>query len=112
MKLKKYKKEDDFSYALGAFPTLELVKSKPSSIEKILIHSSFTNDEVIDKIKESVTFDKIDFNADKEIEKLSDKGNLFVIGIFKKYEMILDDNKDHLLLDNPSNMGYGFSLKS
>lgn len=105
MKLKKYKKEDDFSYSLGAFPTLELVKSKPSMIEKILIHSSFTNQEVIDKIKEAVSFDKIDYNADKEIEKLSDKGNLFVIGIFKKYDMMLDDNKDHLLLDNPSNMG-------
>ena len=38
MKVKRYKKEDDYSYSFGAFPTLELIKNKASFIDRILIH--------------------------------------------------------------------------
>ena len=105
MKIKKYNKEDNFSYSFGAFPTMELIKKKSEQVVRILIHSSFNNESVINEIKSILDSSKIEFNKDKEIEKISDKGNEYVIGIFNKYEMNLDDNKDHLLLDNPSNMG-------
>ncbi len=121
MKLKKYKKDDLISYSFGAFPTMELIKNRCSMVDRILIHSSFKNMDVLDEMKKYIDESKIEYDKDKEIEKISDKGNEFVIGIFSKYEMNLDKELDHLLLDNPSNMGnlgtiirssLGFNIKN
>lgn len=103
MKIKKYKKEDIYSYSLGAFPTIELIKNKKEYIISIYIHSSFDNLEIIEFISKNISKDKI-IHDDKIFKILSEKENVYVIGVFKKYDMNLD-NKDHLLLDNPSNMG-------
>lgn len=103
MKIKKYKKEDSYSYTLGAFPTIELIKNKPEFIEEIYIHSSFTNQDIKDFIFKHVDNKKILTN-DKVFNLLSEKENVYVIGIFKKYKMKLE-NKDHLILDNPANLG-------
>ena len=121
MKLKKYKKDDLISYSFGAFPTMELIKNRCNMVDRILIHSSFKNMDVLDEMKKYIDESKIEYDKDKEIEKISDKGNEFVIGIFSKYEMNLDKELDHLLLDNPSNMGnlgtiirssLGFNIKN
>ena len=104
MEVKTYKKDYDYSYSLGAFPTMELIKKKGDAVDKIIIHSSFDNLNVIDEIKSLVDNTRI-FTNDKLVLKLSDKGNCFIIGVFKKYTSKLDENSDHLLLDNPSNMG-------
>ena len=51
---KNYKKDFDFSYTLGAFPTMELIKSKPEKVRKVVIHSKYAGsadfDEVCKKI--------------------------------------------------------------
>ena len=104
MEIKNYKKEFIYSYSLGAFPTIELIKHKKEYIIDIYIHSSFKNEEVLSFIKENINKDKIKYN-DKLINKLSPKENCFVIGIFNKYDTNLDKNKNHILLDNPANMG-------
>ncbi|MCF0117676.1 MAG: TrmH family RNA methyltransferase, partial [Bacilli bacterium] len=52
MEIKSYKKEADYSYSLGAFPTLELLKYHSNNLIKILIHSSFDNKDVLDKINQ------------------------------------------------------------
>jgi len=104
MDIKVYKKEYEYSYSLGAFPTIELFKKHKNDLIKILIHSSFTNEEVLKIIRNNIDSSKIYIN-DKLVEKLSDKGNCFIVGIFYKYKSELDVNSDHLLLDNPSNMG-------
>lgn len=104
MEVKTYKKDYDYSYSLGAFPTMELIKKKSDAVDKIIIHSSFDNQNVIDEIKSLVDNTRI-FTNDKLVLKLSDKGNCFIIGVFNKYSSKLDVNSDHLLLDNPSNMG-------
>lgn len=104
MEVKTYKKDYDYSYSLGAFPTMELIKKKGDAVDKIIIHSSFDNLNVIDEIKSLVDNTRI-FTNDKLVLKLSDKGNCFIIGVFNKYNSKLNENSDHLLLDNPSNMG-------
>lgn len=104
MSYTKYKKEYDYSYTLGAFPTIELIKNKKEYIEKVYIHSSFKNEEVISFIKNNLNKELIEFN-DKIFNKLSDKDNVFIIGIFKKYKMNLSSSLNHVLLENPSNMG-------
>ncbi|MBP5342849.1 TrmH family RNA methyltransferase [bacterium] len=104
MDVKTYKKDYIYSYTQGAFPTIELIKNKHLFVDKVIMHSSFKNEVVIDEIKSYIDNSRIFIN-DKLVEKLSDKGNQFIIGVFKKYECSLDENKDHILLDNPSNMG-------
>jgi len=104
MELKAYKKENDYSYSLGAFPTLELIKNKKVEVISIIYHSTFENDNFKKQIKSCVSEDRI-FTSDKLINKLSDKENCFVIGVFKKYTTELEKDANHLLLDNPSNMG-------
>lgn len=104
MEIKSYKKDNFYSYTLGAFPTIELLKKHPEHAIKIFIHSSFKNQEVINMINSLRRNCDVEFN-DKMINKLSQKENCFVIGVFNKYHDHLDNNTDHVVLVNPSNMG-------
>lgn len=104
MEIKSYKKDSFYSYTLGAFPTIELLKKHPEHALKIYIHSSFKNQEVIDMINSLRKKCEVEFN-DKMINKLSQKENCFVIGVFSKYHDCLNSNNDHIVLVNPSNMG-------
>lgn len=104
MEIKSYKKESFYSYTLGAFPTIELLNKHPEQVLKIFIHSSFKNQEVINMINSLRGNCDIEIN-DKMINKLSQKENCFVIGIFNKYNSKLENDKDHVVLVNPSNMG-------
>ena len=85
MEIKTYKKEAFYSYTLGAFPTIELMKNRPQDVLKIYIHSSFSNQEVINLINSLRGSAEVIIN-DKIINKLSPKGNCFVLGIFNKYQ--------------------------
>lgn len=101
--IKPYKKSADYSYTLGAFPTIELIQSKAKKVREILVHSTFTDTE---KLEELCHKNQIPLRvADKQIARLSDKENVFVIGIFEKYEQKLDGQKSQIVLVNPSNMG-------
>lgn len=101
--IKPYKKDATYSYTLGAFPTFELIQCRPEKVLKVLIHTTFTDKEAVEAIckKNRIPFE---YN-DKQISRLSDKENCFVIGIFEKYTNVLDAKKSHLVLVNPSNMG-------
>lgn len=103
MEIKPYKKDFDYSYALGAFPTIELLKTNPDKVKTVLVHSSFTDLENIEKLCKAHNI-PVEIN-DKQINKLSDKENCFVIGVFTKYDNILDSDKPHICLVNPGNMG-------
>ena len=105
MDIKAYKKQFTYSYSLGAFPTIELLKTNNINLKYILIHSTFENKEVLTLINK-LAKNKVDIiYNDKLINKLSPKENCYVIGVFEKYEMRLDDSTNHILLDNPSDMG-------
>lgn len=101
--IKSYKKDVPYSYTLGAFPTIELIQSRPKEVMKILIHSTYTDCEKLEQIckNNGVCFE---YN-DKLIARLSDKENCYVVGIFTKYQCEIKANKPHLVLVNPSNMG-------
>lgn len=101
--VKVYKKNYDYSYTLGAFPTIEMMKSRPDIVRAVYIHTEFTDrDNIILLCKEkripALTNDKL-------FSKISDKENCFVTGVFDKYEDILSKEKPHIVLVNPSNMG-------
>ena len=103
MEIKPYKKDFDYSYTLGAFPTFELIDSRPEDVSVVFCSSSFTDmEKLMEKCRD--TRIKITVN-DKVINRLSDKGNVYVAGVFKKYSQKLDASKPHLVLVNPSDMG-------
>lgn len=103
MDYKPYKKGFEYSYTLGAFPTFELLHAAPESVLEVIAHSSFTD---MDKLKNECFERRINLSVnDKLVNKLSDKENVFVVGIFKKYECSLENLKPHIVLVNPSNMG-------
>ncbi|BCJ95097.1 rRNA methyltransferase [Anaerocolumna cellulosilytica] len=101
--LKAYKKGFEYSYSLGAFPTYELIKSRPEKVIAVYTHSSYTDMESITKLcnENDIPMRR----DDKLFHKISDKENCFVIGVFEKYESILAKDKSHIVLVNPSNMG-------
>lgn len=101
--VKPYKKEADYSYTLGAFPTFELLFSRPQDVIGVIAHSSFTD---YDKLQ-AICFNNnipLEYN-DRLIMKLSNKENCYVAGIFKKYECSLSAFAPHIVLAGPSNMG-------
>lgn len=101
--VKPYKKSADYSYTLGAFPTIELIKSKTAKVREVYVHSTFTDTENLGALcREHNIPLRV---ADKQIARLSDKENVFVIGVFEKYEQELDTGKSQIVLVNPSNMG-------
>jgi len=101
MDIKTYKKEADYSYTLGAFPTFELIEAMPEQVEEIIVHSSFTDRE---RLEEKAGNIRITEN-NKLISKLSDKENVYVIGVFRKFDCELEEQKRHIVLVNPGNMG-------
>ncbi len=101
--IKPYKKGVEYSYTLGAFPTFELLKGHPEFVKAVYIHSTFTDRESLITLcgKNKIPV----LTEDKTIHRISDKENCFVIGVFDKYECSLEQNKPHIVLVNPSNMG-------
>jgi RNA methyltransferase, TrmH family len=101
----KYNKEDEISYTFGAFPTVELLKNKPKSINRIIFSDKLNITDDVKKIEELAKTNgvKIETNG-KLISKIVDKDNIFIVGEFKKYEdKFVDDN--YICLVNPSDMG-------
>lgn len=101
--IKPYRKGCGYSYTLGAFPTYELLKAKPETAVEIIIHSSFTDASELKKLCDSVN---VPFSInDRQINRLSDKENVFVIGVFRPFTEALSKTDRHLCLVNPGNMG-------
>ena len=103
MDIKPYKKDTPYSYTLGAFPTIELLKTKPEEVLEVYVHSTFTDIETIKSLTTSYHIPIL--YQDKIIHKLSDKENCFVIGVLKKYQDTLQKDSSHIVLVNPGNMG-------
>lgn len=104
--LKKYNKKSEYSYTLGAFPTIELLKNKPEHVLRVMFHSDMNSDRQAEIIHELCKKNRIQCEVqDRLVEKLRDKENCYVIGVFEKYTGILQADQNHLVLVNPSDMG-------
>lgn len=103
IQIKPYKKDASYSYTLGAFPTYELILSKPDKVMRVLVHSGYSD---MDGLMTLCAKNNIPIETnDKLIGRLSDKENCFVTGVFEKYSCELSGDKPHIVLVNPSNMG-------
>lgn len=105
MIFKKYQKDLEYAYVFGAFGTIELLKHKPEKCISVLIDPSFVKNESFNIIKELCRQYQIDIVIDKKsVDKIRDKGNIYVIGVFKKYQIELT-NKKHIVLYNIQDVG-------
>ena len=104
MKYEKYKKDLDYTYCLGITLTFELLQKRPKDLLDVYYHSSF-NGEAKEKLTKLLKqFGKNPIESDKIFNIVASKENVYVIGIFKKYNTKLQSN-NHIVLVNPSNAG-------
>ncbi|MCM1119246.1 MAG: TrmH family RNA methyltransferase [bacterium] len=104
-KIKKYSKKERYSYSLGSFPTFELLENKPEAVDRILVHSD-AREEIREKLAQKCEKANVEIlESDRCVEKLRDKDNCVIMGVFRKYKCKLDFHKNHVVLVNPSDMG-------
>ena len=104
-KIEKYKKDNDYSFTFGAFPTFELIKNKSKQCLCVLLHSKLKQTEDIVKLIDFCNKNNIEIRTDdKSINKVADKENCFVVGVFKKFNGKAK-KANHIVLVNPSDMG-------
>lgn len=105
-KLKKYKGESDYSYTLGIYPTIELLKNKPNLVKNIIFHPEINTSEGYEKIVKLCKENNIEPVINSfPFKILSSKENVYVIGVFDKYKSSIVKNEDTLVLNNPENAG-------
>lgn len=105
-KLKRYQTDFEHSYCLGVYPTLELINYQPQSLLKILLHSKGSRNQGVNKIRQQAENLQIQIHEnDRLVEKLSNRGNTYAIGVFQKYAGAINLSHNHLVLVNPSSMG-------
>jgi len=106
MEYKKYSKDSNYSYTLGIFPTFELIKNNPSSVKEIITHEKLIESDDTKKLFELAKKKNIKISKNsKLIDKIADKGNVYIIGIFEKYNNPINNTENQILLVNPSDMG-------
>lgn len=106
VQLKKYAKKFEYSYTLGAFPTIELLKNQPRHVMKVLLHPDMNSPEQLEIISRLCRENGIPLEwSKKAVERIRDKENIFAIGVFEKYTNDLNPKENHIVLVNPSDMG-------
>lgn len=100
--VKKYVKEGDVSYALGATVTVELLKRRPECVRAVYVSPKSKIDKAIE-LAEKNGIPVIE--SEKAFNILSPKENCYVIGEFTKFETHISSDKNHVVLVNPSNGG-------
>lgn len=104
--MKRYKREDPVSYALGITLTFEMLNYAPEYSRRVYIHSSMDRGESFKKLEALCRKNNIPMEfTDKPFNILSQKENCYVIGEFEKFSRKLDSKSDHVVLVNPSNAG-------
>lgn len=100
---KKYKKVFTHSYALGPFPTFELLRKASGKAVCVYLHEQFNEREKLEKLcaEQGVPCRY----APKVLETLSSKSACYAAAVFWKYSSSLDAEKPHIVLVNPSDMG-------
>lgn len=106
LKYAKYGRDEAHSYTLGAFPTMELILSRPEAVMEVVYHSDFRAAEGFCELEEACLKNGLRFReASRQVERLRDKDKCLVIGVLSKYGMELDRGAHHLVLVSPMDMG-------
>lgn len=103
---KKYKKEFDYSYASGVNTTIELLKYHPEQALRVFLKDTGKQAEGVNSIAQLCRENNVRTEiADDLVGKLVAGNDTYAIGVFKKFEMNLEERENHIVLVNPSDMG-------
>lgn len=102
--IKPYNKDLDYSYTEGFFPTFEMINYKKDKLRAIYVAEDALDSDGFKKIQTLVPKDKI-IVSNKAFSIVKSKENAHVIGVFEKFSSTLDNDSDHLVMVNPSDMG-------
>ena len=104
--MQKYKKNYDYSYALGTELTLELLKNYPEEVRVVYVHSRQNNNEIFAQVKGLCEKNHIEMiYSDKAFNIVNAKENCYLMGVFNKFSNPIRPDSNHVVLVNPSNMG-------
>ena len=105
LQYKRYNDKAEYSYCFGPFPTFELIENRPQEAIEVLYHSQ-TSEAIREKLQRICQDQGIPCEQnDKVIQRIRDKENCLVVGVFKKHESVLSMDRPHVVLVNPSDMG-------
>ena len=102
--IQKYSKDLDYSYTEGFFPTFEMINFKRDSFRYVYVSTDSVDTDGYRKLVQLVGKEKV-IVSDKAFNKIASKENAHVLGIFSKFDSKLDENENHLVMVNPSDMG-------
>ncbi len=101
-----YNKTDDHSYALGVFPSMELLATRPGQLRCLLVQEENGGGEGVKKLVSLCRDQGVEVEiAPKALSRISGKENCFAAAVFEKYESELIAGEDHVLLYNPADTG-------
>ena len=101
-----YDKADGHSYALGLFPSMELLSARPEQLRCLLVQDLSSPSEGVQKLIALCRQREVEVEeAPKALARISGKDNCFAAAVFEKYDAPLVAAQDHVLLHNPSDTG-------
>ncbi len=105
-KLEPYGRKLPYSYALGVFPALKLLESRPQVVSRLLLHPEGLRNEGVALLREKCASLGIrEEFADRVLRRESQKDNCFAALVFEKYEAVLDGSQPHVVLCQISDGG-------
>lgn len=105
-KFRHYKKDDDFSYAMGTYPTIDLLKFASKHVQFVAVNSAALQSEGVQEVIKLCEEKNIRYEmADRMIERIAPKENTYCVGVFRKFEAPLQADSNHVVLVGPRDMG-------
>jgi len=105
-KFKKYRSDTGYSYTLGLSPTVELLAAMPRQVLCVCVSERYVQrDEDLNIFERCEALGVRCERDERTVGRLADKENVYVIGIFEKYQSALDPALPHAALVCPGDMG-------
>lgn len=101
-----YDKNDNHTYAIGVFPSMELLAARPESVRCLLVSPAGYQNAGVNKLIEACRGMNVPVEeAPRAVERISGKENSWVVTVLNKYACSLDPAANHVVLHNPSDVG-------
>ena len=106
LRIRPYRKDFDYSYTCGVFPTVELLKRKPEKVFRVILSSKAEEGhggELLRQLAGKYGIPVV--TDDRTLERISTKESCIAAGVFMKYTEELVQKRNHIVLVNPMDMG-------
>ena len=103
--LESYRRELDYSYAPGVFPSMEAMKKRPELVRRLLVSTKGKDSEGVKKLVALANERHIRVEeADKALSRISGKENCFAAAVFEKRPAVMGQG-NHIVLHHISDAG-------